>query len=196
MKVYNAAHNKEQLLKIGEDLLGRQGYNGTGVKELVEKAGIPKGSFYNYFNSKEDFAVKVLENYAKKDIVVFREIIANKSLTPLQRIEMLYQERINSITESNFTRFCLITSLSDEMASVSPLIAKSITSITKEIDKLIADCLTEAQEMGEIKLNLDVKSLALFIENSWRGTVILTKANKSIETLNRFRSFVINTLLT
>ena len=195
MKGSNSVNNTLTLIEIGIDLLGRQGYNGTGVKELVDKAGVPKGSFYNYFNSKEDFAVKVLEKYSKNELSFVSGILLNKSLTPLQRIDKLFRERIKSIESNNFSKFCLITSLADEMAVVSPSIARAVSEISRKITTLLTDCLTEAQQLGEIKLNLNVKQLAEFIENCWKGTLILVKAEKSSKRLDEFLNFLMNNLL-
>ncbi len=195
MKGSNSVNNTLSLIEIGIDLLGKQGYNGTGVKELVDKAGVPKGSFYNYFNSKEDFAVKALERYAKHELIFIGGIMSDKSLTPLHRIEKLFIERINKIENSNYTKFCLITSLADEMSVMSPSIARSVNIISEKINTLLTDCLTEAQQLGEIKLNLNVKQLAEFIENSWRGTLILVKAEKSLNRLHDFLNFLLNNLL-
>ena len=55
--------NKENLLSQGVSLLMQQGYHGTGLKEILDAVQIPKGSFYNYFGSKENFAAEVIEHY-------------------------------------------------------------------------------------------------------------------------------------
>ncbi|MDB5769038.1 MAG: transcriptional regulator, TetR family, partial [Collimonas fungivorans] len=52
------------LLETGLRLFAEQGYNGTGIKEIVDATGVPKGSFYNYFKSKEDFGAEVISFYA------------------------------------------------------------------------------------------------------------------------------------
>lgn len=191
----NKANNKQNLLSIGIDMLSKKGYNATGVQELVNAAGIPKGSFYNYFESKEDFAVKVLEKYTKEEILFTEAIIHDKSRTPLQRIEKLIDERIQRVIDSNFSKFCLVTSLGDEMSHVSSLIARSISNSISKLNSPVINCLTEAQHMGEIKLNLDVKQLGEFIENSWRGTIVSVKANKSPELLSSYKKFIMNNLL-
>ena len=52
---------RDLILAQGAHLMTRRGYHGTGVLDIVQAAGIPKGSFYHYFASKEDFAVQALE---------------------------------------------------------------------------------------------------------------------------------------
>ena len=55
--------NRENLLNQGVGLLMQQGYHGTGLKEILDAVQIPKGSFYNYFGSKENFAAEIIEHY-------------------------------------------------------------------------------------------------------------------------------------
>jgi TetR/AcrR family transcriptional repressor of nem operon len=54
---------RENLLAQGVTLLMQQGYQGTGLKEILDAAQIPKGSFYNYFGSKENFGAEVIQHY-------------------------------------------------------------------------------------------------------------------------------------
>ena len=54
----------EKLLEAGVTLFAEKGFHGTGVKDIVERAGVPKGSFYNYFDSKEAFGAAILRHYA------------------------------------------------------------------------------------------------------------------------------------
>jgi TetR/AcrR family transcriptional repressor of nem operon len=54
---------REKLLDQGVALLMEQGYHGTGLQELVRNVGVPKGSFYNYFPSKEAFSAEVVKHY-------------------------------------------------------------------------------------------------------------------------------------
>lgn len=53
----------ERLLEAGVALFAEMGYHGTGVKDIVERAGVPKGSFYSYFDSKEAFGAAILRHY-------------------------------------------------------------------------------------------------------------------------------------
>src|SRR5664279_1578513 len=55
--------NRENLLNQGVALLMQQGYHGTGLQEILDAVQIPKGSFYNYFGSKENFGAAVIEHY-------------------------------------------------------------------------------------------------------------------------------------
>ncbi len=187
--------NKKVLLEKGIEALTKKGYNGTGVQELVDAAGVPKGSFYNYFKSKEDFAVQALNEYSSSGYRFAESILGNKTLSPLTRIEKYYDERIQNIIDSNYTDFCMITSLCDEMADVNDSIGKAISNIFERMKKPLLDCLQEAQDQGEIRLDADVKEMAEFIDNSWRGTALSVKAIQKPQPLNLFKKFLFEKVL-
>jgi len=54
---------KAELVEAGLDLLHRRGFSATSVADIAEAAGVPKGSFYNHFKSKDDFGSAVLDLY-------------------------------------------------------------------------------------------------------------------------------------
>ena len=59
---------REKLLGQGLKLFITQGYHGTGIKEVVDQVKVPKGSFYNYFESKEQFGAEVIRQYSEQII--------------------------------------------------------------------------------------------------------------------------------
>ncbi len=85
------------LLDKGIALLWSKGYNATSVNDIVKEADIPKGSFYFYFKSKEDFAVQAIERYFNMQLGPALEILQNKSVSPKQRILNFYEFRIEML---------------------------------------------------------------------------------------------------
>jgi TetR/AcrR family transcriptional regulator, transcriptional repressor for nem operon len=69
--------NKESLLTQGVQLLMQQGYHGTGLKEILDAVQIPKGSFYNYFTSKESYAADVIQHYIEPFIIQLESHLNN-----------------------------------------------------------------------------------------------------------------------
>lgn len=187
--------NINVLLEKGIEALTTKGYNGTGVQELVDAAGVPKGSFYNYFKSKEDFAIQALEKYSDEGYNIAESILADKTLSPLTRIEKFFDERIKIIIDSNYTDFCMVTSLCDEMADVNERIGETINNIFSRMKKPLMECLREAQDQGEIRLDANVEEMAEFIDNSWRGTALSVKAIQSPKPLNLFKKFLFDKVL-
>src|SRR6218665_1777364 len=83
---------RDLILTKGSDVMLRRGYHGTGVQEIVQAAGIPKGSFYHYFASKEDFALQALEFVYKPRLARYTEALSNPALSPSARILAYYRE--------------------------------------------------------------------------------------------------------
>jgi len=60
-----ADNTKSRLIEIGAEIIHLKGFNHTGIKEILEAAQVPKGSFYHYFESKEDFGLQVIDYFVE-----------------------------------------------------------------------------------------------------------------------------------
>ncbi len=83
----------DTLLEKGMEILWSKGYNATSINDIVDAAGVPKGSFYFYFKSKEDFTIKAIEKYFGTMFPPALEVLQNKSVSPRQRILDFYEFR-------------------------------------------------------------------------------------------------------
>ncbi len=174
----------------------RKGYNGTGVKEIVEAAGIPKGSFYNYFDSKEDFAVEALKFKAERHLARVKERLTDRSLPPLERIERFFADYLAWVTDSGqYCSGCFIGNLCQEMADHNEAICREVNRQIKAHESLIADCLREAGANGDLRTERDPEVLAGFIFASWEGAVLRMKACRSEAPLEAFQQVLAKDLL-
>lgn len=185
---------KQEIIKNGSEIMHRKGYNATGVKDIVDAAGIPKGSFYNYFESKEDFVIQALQYSADHCNTVMGETLRDRSLLPLQRIEKFYEERIIQFTECDFTLGCFGSNLCIEMGDISLPIGAATEAYFKRLESVLLSCLQEAQDAGDLDKEKNIDKLAQFIYNSWNGAVLRMKASRSPEPLNIFREMLTEVL--
>src|SRR5580698_3573199 len=77
---------RSRLLEKGGELVSARGFNATGLQEITDTAGVPKGSFYNYFDSKEAFAVAILSEYWDLVVELYGPILRESDTPPLSRI--------------------------------------------------------------------------------------------------------------
>ena len=77
---------REHLIDVGVGLMHRNGYNATGLTEILNAADVPKGSFYHHFSSKEDFAAAVLERYAMRVGALTVALVNDTTIPPLKRL--------------------------------------------------------------------------------------------------------------
>lgn len=168
------------LLDKGMALLWSKGYNATSVNDIVKEAGIPKGSFYFYFKSKEDFAVKAIERYFLLMFTPAKEILENKSVSPKQRLLDFHEYRISVLkNEMDCKMGCMASNLGNEMSEHNEGIRKAILEKEQMILSLITSVIQEAQDYGEISNTMKASDIAAFIEDAGKGAMVSMKEMKS-----------------
>jgi len=173
-----------------------KGYNDTGIKEITDAAGIPKGSFYNYFKSKEQFAISALDYMSQRTLHLINSHLGDQTKPPLDRITGFFAEMVEkNIRELNFKKGCFIGNLCQEMADVNTSIGKKIDDILRNYTATLSRCLDEAQKKGDIRTDYDVDTLAEFIFNSWEGALMRMKASRNAQPLTAFMDILMGVLL-
>lgn len=186
----------DSLLEKGMMLLWSNGYNATSVNDIVKAAEIPKGSFYFYFESKEEFAVKAIEAYFDQMITPVVEILKNTSISPKQRLLNLYEYRAQVLKEElNCKMGCLACNVGNEMAEHSEKIRSAINEKESFVHQQITDVVMEAQEYGEIDSSLPAAELVAFMEDAGKGAMISMKAKQSAEPIDNFVAIIRSTIL-
>ena len=182
-----AVDKRTHILAAGAEVMHQKGYNATGVKEIVDAAGVPKGSFYNYFDSKEAFAVEALEFLAAEPKVEFKRILSNPQLSPGRRLLGFYEEHLANLKSSGeFCTGCFIGNLCQEMSDASVTIARKVETVFSDHEEIIAACLEEARDKGEIDGTTDPNVIARFLVAGWQGALMRMKASKTAEPLEAF----------
>ena len=173
-----------------------KGYNDTGIKEITDAAGIPKGSFYNYFKSKEQFAISALDYMSRQTLRLINSHLGDQTKPPLDRIIGFFAEMVEkNIRELKFKKGCFIGNFCQEMADVNKPIGKKIDDIFRNYTATLSRCLDEAQKKGDIRTDYDVDTLAEFIFNSWEGALTRMKASRNAQPLTAFMDILMGVLL-
>ena len=178
---------RDLILAKGAEVMTRRGYHGAGVQEIVQAAGVPKGSFYHYFASKEDFALQALQQVYQPRLARYAEALSNPALSPRERILGYYAELVEHFARQERLEYhCFIGSLSFEMAELCPAIAKRLSAILTQSVELLTACLEQARDAGEIAADCDCAVLAEFISNAWEGALLRMKVSGSVAPLQMF----------
>src|SRR5271155_5378310 len=98
--------NREQIVQAGLKCLVEKGFNAVGVQDITDAAGVPKGSFYNHFESKEALGAEIVERYG--DNQTRREILADPKIPPLQRLRKHFDRVTALFVDSHFERNCIL----------------------------------------------------------------------------------------
>jgi TetR/AcrR family transcriptional regulator, transcriptional repressor for nem operon len=186
---------REHLLEVGLERLRSTGYTATGVKEILDLAGVPKGSFYHYFPSKEAFASEVFQLYATGELRRSERILGDRKVAPLKRLRQYFEELISVYGQSAAISGCLVGSMSLEVADHSQKLQMQLKAVYGFWQKGIADVLREAAERGDLPKSTQPDKLAEFLLNSYEGALVRMKAEKSDKPLENFLHFAFNVLL-
>jgi TetR/AcrR family transcriptional repressor of nem operon len=187
--------NKQHIIRKGLKALYLKGYNATGVQEIANAAGIPKGSFYNYFKNKEDFAIEAMRLFTARELEMMQQILSENSMPPLDRIKHLYQSKIDYLSSNgSFSLGCFLCNITLEMADTSEAIALEATRCFTDEYAPLLTCLKEAQAEGTLAPSRDLDQLTSLIRNSWLGALVIMKANKSEVPLREFQIHLSNML--
>ncbi len=178
---------RDLILARGAQVMIRRGYHGTGVQDIVQAAGIPKGSFYHYFASKEDFAVQALGHLYEPRLQRYAAALSDAGLAPRQRILAYYGSLLAHFAgQERLEYHCFIGSLSFEMAELCAPIAEQVQAILQRSQEILRDCLEEARVAGELAADSDCAALAEFIGNAWEGALLRMKVSAAVAPLEVF----------
>lgn len=180
------ADTRRALIRAGSALIARQGFNNTGITAIVEAAGVPKGSFYHFFTSKEDFGLAVIEEFAAEHRARLDQILIDEKRTPLDRIRRYCAAGLTDMVEHDFARGCPIGNLGQELAGQNEIFRRQLDAVFNEWQALFADCLRHAQAAGEIGASWDVALLAEFFLASWEGATLRAKVTQSLVPMEAF----------
>lgn len=180
------AENKaDYLLKKGMEILWSRGYNATSVNDIVKAADVPKGSFYFYFKSKEDFVIKALEKYFSYHLGPINEILNDKSKSPVNRLIAFHEYRIRMLKEEMDCKMgCMACNIGSEMAEHSEKIRIAIEEKEEKILNIIVGVMEEAQKLNELDASMDVRAVAQFIEDAGKGAMVSMKEKNSSEPID------------
>ncbi|OIQ19293.1 MAG: hypothetical protein BM557_06200 [Flavobacterium sp. MedPE-SWcel] len=181
----------DALLEKGIELLWSKGYTATSVNDIVKVAGVPKGSFYFYFESKEDFVIKAIHKYFEEHFEPSRDILLDKSISPKQRLLNFHQYRCDQVkNEMNCKLGCMACNLANELSEHNEQIRLIILEKGDAIRFLIAGVIQEAQDCGEIDGTMKAIDLASFIEDAAKGALTTMKEMQSSYPIDNFKNIV------
>ena len=186
---------KERILEAGAEIIHHKGYNHTGIQEILSAAGVPKGSFYNFFKNKEDFGLQVIDYFSDHFARIAKDTLEDRSVPPLARIERILRWFMDYFKSTNFTRGCPVGNLSQEMGDLSPAFREKLRGAIDRMVTGYASVLAEAQVAGDLSKQLDVRETAYFLVSSWHGALIRMKVVQSLVPLENHLQFIFNCVL-
>ena len=171
--------NKENLLNQGVALLMQQGYHGTGLKEILDAVQIPKGSFYNYFGSKENFAAEVIQHYITPFIDQLSRHLQDPDKDALSALFCYFNELITELEKADYKGGCLLGNLMGEIGDTSELCKVSLQTAIHRYRNLLQTGLLKAQQEGTVRTDKSAEEMADLLVDMWQGALLRMKIEQS-----------------
>ena len=179
-------HTRELLLRAGLEILTEKGFSGTGIDEILGRVGIPKGSFYHYFKSKEAFGLDLIDHYARFFAHKLDQHLLNTELSPVRRLHAFVDDATVGMARFDYRRGCLIGNLGQEMGSLPESFRERLRATFEDWQRRFVKCLEAARKAGELSEDADTQRIAAFFWIGWEGAVLRSKLDRSDTALNVF----------
>lgn len=186
--------HREKILTEGMHVVHKHGYAGASVRDIVQAAGVPQGSFTNHFASKEVFGLEVIGLYFANSQLVIDGTLRNDALPPLQRLRA-YVDATRNRNDEGMRNGCLFGNFAAEASDHSEPIRLRLVDIFGQIQQAIAYCLRAAVKAGELSPSLDCDEVAAFIVSSLQGANLLAKTLRSPVPVERFKEILFSSVL-
>jgi TetR/AcrR family transcriptional regulator, transcriptional repressor for nem operon len=187
--------NREKILTEGLRVVHERGFAGASVRDIVEAAGVPQGSFTNHFASKEAFCLEILDLYFKDVSAMIQRTLRNDSLPPLERLRGFIDAQIKYLNRIGWRNGCLIGNFSAEASEHSEVIRKRLVAIYEDMCQAVAYCLKAAVKIGVVPRKTECNEMAGFLISSLQGAILQSKTERSAVPLERFKHLIFTTML-
>lgn len=170
-------HTREALIEAGIQQLAQFGYHGTGIKQILDEVKVPKGSFYNYFESKEAFVAEIIREYANNvlgELVEFTQSTRD-AISPLGQIRAIYGYLMAKYEAVAYRHTCLIGSIAAEIGGQSELCQQAMSQSVNLWCEHIAQIVAAAQQDKQIRDDIPADQLSALIWSTWEGSLLRMK---------------------
>ncbi|MFS4466855.1 TetR family transcriptional regulator C-terminal domain-containing protein [Maribacter sp. 2210JD10-5] len=181
-----AKHDINNILDKGIELFRLNGFHKTGIRDILKACDMPKGSFYHFFESKEDFAIKAIDHFDELISKDFQKNLSDESLSYFDRIKNHFRIHIHWYTKNDYKVGCLLGNLSTEVAGTIDSVSNKISKVYHEWSKGLATFIEKGQQAGEIRDDISAINLANYLFDSFNGALGRMKVERSGGPLEHF----------
>jgi TetR/AcrR family transcriptional regulator, transcriptional repressor for nem operon len=175
--------SREKILEAALEQFYKKGYLATSVDDIIAQANVSKSNFYYHFKSKEDLGITVLEMRSEELSGVLGRTLCNEGVAPSQRL-IGFLDFLIETQEARFEKGgCPFGNLVAEMAEHSERFRCHLSSMFGSMSAHIAEVLSEGQQAGEFRRDIEAGELASLFVQTIQGMLLMTKCHKSVDSL-------------
>ncbi|MEC0248825.1 TetR/AcrR family transcriptional regulator [Paenibacillus chitinolyticus] len=173
--------NKDKIIAAAMELFHEQGFQATGLEEILSRCGVVKSNFYYHFKSKEELGRQVIQQkIALMEEQIFGPSLDNRALGPKERLGRLFRLMQAAAEEHDCRRGCYIGNLVLELGDRYEELRRLLVDFLEDIENRIEACLQEGAANQEINLHgMKARETAVALTALLQGGMLLGKAHRS-----------------
>jgi len=176
----DSADTRGNIVAVGQRIMAGKGFSAVGLNEILVAAGVPKGSFYHYFGSKDAFGEALLAKYFEDYLADMDATLNQPGTTMAQRLVNYFNEwRANQSFEDCGGK-CLAVKLGAEVADLSEPMRLTLKQGTSGIVARLAAAIEEGVADGSMKPQGDAHQVAESLYQLWLGASIMVKIVRNL----------------
>lgn len=181
-------NTRQHILETGHRIFAGKGFSSVGLNELLTAAGVPKGSFYHYFESKEQYGQALLADYFEHYLADIGVLLDAGEASGHERLMRYWERWLNSQCADCADQKCLVVKLSAEVADLSDAMRLTLRDGTERIIARIAQTIKAGVADGSLP-GLDAEATARTLYQLWIGASVLGKLHRNRTALDSAMSF-------
>jgi len=175
---------RQLILDVGYKLIVVKGFSCVGLSQLLQAAAVPKGSFYHYFKSKEQFGEALIQDYFEGYKAELDSLFSNASLSGYDRLMTYWHRWLTAQTQGCIDQKCLVVKLSAEVADLSEAMRLALLKGSTDVIQRLTACIAAGIIDGSIA-EQDPQSSAEMLYHMWLGASLMNKLGHNSDALDR-----------
>lgn len=177
---------REQLVRAGVALLTERGISATPLDDVLAATGLPKGSFYHHFGTKEAWVSETITAYGLYFERKLQRHFEATDTPPLARLQAFVADACHGVTKHSFQRGCLVGNLGQEVSQLSDAQRQQLEAILQQWEALLTRCLDEAVAAGQLHPQANTAGLAHAFWIGWEGAILRARLSRATEPMSCF----------
>lgn len=166
---------RDRILATGQRIMGGKGFSAVGLNEVLSAAGVPKGSFYHYFGSKEAFGEALLEDYFSAYLADMDRIFSQPRKSRAQQLDAYFKAWMDNQSFEDCQGKCLAVKLGAEVADLSQSMRATLQRGTAGIIGRLAQVLDAGVQEGSLAFSGTPQAVAQSLYELWLGASLMVK---------------------
>ncbi|MEU3189605.1 TetR/AcrR family transcriptional regulator [Streptomyces sp. NPDC006992] len=172
------------ILDTAQRIMAHKGYSAVGINEVLAEAGVPKGSFYHYFASKDAFGEAILKSYFADYLADMDGILTRSGQSAAERLMAYWQQWRETQSVEECQGKCLAVKLGAEVADLSESMRLALEGGTSAIVDRIERTIAGGLEEGSLSVDGDPRDVAQALYDMWLGASVMCKIHRSLAPLD------------